>query len=573
MSPPTPADFETPVRDLEGGDIFLSTITEDSREEAKGGKGECLYCGLWYRYRPSMVQMHLDKQLGKASSGRTRAVKACEPGAFYMDRHKQILDEVRRREGEKQQAERCRVESDHVRGRSGVDQRAGGSRPRPGGDDGSGTIVLDSDEEEGPRKQRKLVDAVTREQMNEQWAKAIVESALPISIVEKDEFRRAVLMSSQCGSQAISQQPGFVKDTTLPRRTTFTEKLIPELDEKLDKMNMERINGLLTKLSGIIISDGWKSTQHRPILNIILGVLGHSTLRAAIDTTGSDKTMRYIADLIIKYINEIGPGKIFAVCMDGACKGAFPLIREEFPWIQTFVCPSHGVDNFLKNVGSSNEFIRMQGNEVEGTAASEITWSVDFFQKSFDEMWECIKFVTLHEKPLGIFRRIALSMPKEDQPSCGTEPLKYGETRYASRVLMAQRLLRTNKIYEKLFVDDDYVAWLKKQKRAVKDKVSAIADARLFTQSGTGYVVFYYTSCFVPPSLPLPPSLFSRWTQHKRKFSRDQPGTGSCTIQSTLTAGRGQITTAGINLYLESDEIPSLGCCNRVPRVHGCTIG
>jgi hypothetical protein len=52
MSPPTPADFETPVRDLKGSDIFLSTITEGSREEAKSGRGQCLFCGTWYRYRP-----------------------------------------------------------------------------------------------------------------------------------------------------------------------------------------------------------------------------------------------------------------------------------------------------------------------------------------------------------------------------------------------------------------------------------------------------------------------------------------------------------------------------------------
>ena len=147
MSPPTPPDFHTPVGDLKGGDIYLCTITEDSREEAKTGQGQCLFCGHWYRYRPSIVRMHLDKLTGKASSGKVRDVKACEPVAFYMDRHKQILDEVRRREGEKQLAENNRLEAEHLRGRSGVDHRAGGSRPRSGEDDGSGTIVLDSDED------------------------------------------------------------------------------------------------------------------------------------------------------------------------------------------------------------------------------------------------------------------------------------------------------------------------------------------------------------------------------------------------------------------------------------------
>ena len=81
--------------------------------------------------------------------------------------------------------------------------------------------------------------------------------------------------------------------------------------------------------------------------------------------------MEFIADLILQHIKEIGEGRVFAVCMDGSCKGAFVLIQKVFPWVQCFVYPTHVIDNFLKNVGTSAESIKMQANLMGATALSE----------------------------------------------------------------------------------------------------------------------------------------------------------------------------------------------------------
>jgi hypothetical protein len=67
--------------------------------------------------------------------------------------------------------------------------------------------------------------------------------------------------------------------------------------------------------------------------------------------------------------------------MNGACKGAFVLIQKECPSVQYFVCPAHGMDGFLKNVGSSAESIRMQVN-VMGISRISVNVMVilDFLQ-------------------------------------------------------------------------------------------------------------------------------------------------------------------------------------------------
>ena len=79
--------------------------------------------------------------------------------------------------------------------------------------------------------------------------------------------------------------------------------------------------------------------------------------------------------------------------------------------------------------------------------------------------------MTAHQKPLARFRVIAESLPANEQIAGGTEPKKYGETRYGSRVTMSERMINTKRIYEKLMLDQEYISWLDRQAAKTKDKV------------------------------------------------------------------------------------------------------
>ena len=113
------------------------------------------------------------------------------------------------------------------------------------------------------------------------------------------------------------------------------------------------------ELVAAVFSDGWTAVDHHPIVNVIMGVRSLHTVSVSFDTMGQEKTMEFIAALILHHIKEIGEGSVFAVCMDGVCKGAFVLTQKVCPWVQCFVCPDHVIDNFLKNVGTSVESIKM----------------------------------------------------------------------------------------------------------------------------------------------------------------------------------------------------------------------
>ncbi len=133
------------------------------------------------------------------------------------------------------------------------------------------------------------------------------------------------------------------------------------------------------------MSDGWQSTTSRPIINVILGVDGILTLRHATDYSGKDKTMEFICDLLCQVIEDLGPSNIFAMVMDGTCKGAFPLIRAKYRHIQSFTCPAHGIDGYIKNICTRKEEIGIQKNDMGGVGAQYVKWDEDFFEKVFTE--------------------------------------------------------------------------------------------------------------------------------------------------------------------------------------------
>ena len=64
------------------------------------------------------------------------------------------------------------------------------------------------------------------------WSEVIIKNGLPPALVEKT-------------------------DATLSHRDTFSTKIIPETDKRLDEEGMTRLKPRMQKVGDIIISDGW----------------------------------------------------------------------------------------------------------------------------------------------------------------------------------------------------------------------------------------------------------------------------------------------------------------------------
>ena len=112
----------------------------------------------------------------------------------------------------------------------------------------------------------------------------------------------------------------------------------------------------------------------------------------------------------------------FSCTMDGTCRGAFPIIQEQLPWVQCFVCLTHAIDGFIKNALSDTSAIRIQVHVMSHVEFVTIAWAETVFKNTYETVWQIVLSLVSHQKTLDIYRKI-VSQSEFSQVGT-TEPLK-----------------------------------------------------------------------------------------------------------------------------------------------------
>ena len=349
----------TPIVELIGSQLEWSTVVAPDRVNRKGSHSTkaCVFCDFKYTGGPVFIRQHLDKNITP------RHIHKCEPKINWFQRHAEVVCALRERAEIAKRALAVKVKRSEVRQTSSNSGPIANMRP-------------------------------TREQVIEQWMLAFVKKGLCLHLVDDEEFRAAVLATARAGNSFVDAQKG---DSLLPRRTYMTNTVLPMLDAKLDAKVARTVNRLVKETGAMLISDGWTSVQARQIVNCLLATAAGSHFIKAVDTSGHIKDAQFIADFVCEVIQDKGPENIVVVCMDGACKASFSLITAKYEHVFCFICPAHSVDNFLKNVCSDLDKIKVKS--IEGV----LDWGTSIFSEPIADTWENIKFITHHSKPLSIF--------------------------------------------------------------------------------------------------------------------------------------------------------------------------
>ena len=108
------------------------------------------------------------------------------------------------------------------------------------------------------------------------------------------------------------------------------------------------------------------------------------------------------------------------------------------------------MDDFLKNIGSSTESIRMKVNVMGDTTISEMEWNEPFFGDCFDNTVKIVTWVSHKQKPFTRFQMIVQQLMKEKKIRCGTVMMNSVETRFVSRYGMTERVMYQKKVYKSL---------------------------------------------------------------------------------------------------------------------------
>jgi hypothetical protein len=312
----------------------------------------------------------------------------------------------------------------------------------------------------------KMFERIGMDEVTDAWMRVVVKKALPLDLFNDPVFRKAVALTALAGRKIVVGG----EDTFLPKRKHMTSKILPALDDKLTNKIKKTDAGRVGCVRRVLVSDGWTSVANRPMINALAALPLGLFFLAALDTSGETKDARYIADFMIKikHITAYGSANVVGVCMDGACTSSFSVIEHNFPHVFTYICPTHSLDNYMKNVCCNNTVVRMKG--IEG----EFGWGEDLFSVAIDKVWEVVKFIIYHQKALARYRKLADMVPRDQRPHGVLELVRYCDTRFASKVLMITRYRNVLFVLEMLAIDDVYTAWLAKQAREVKEKGAAV---------------------------------------------------------------------------------------------------
>jgi hypothetical protein len=132
------------------------------------------------------------------------------------------------------------------------------------------------------------------------------------------------------------------------------------------------------------------------------------------------------------------------------------------------------MDDFLKNVGSSTESIRMQVNVMGDALASEMEWNEPFFCDCFDKVAKMVTFISRKQKTFTRFQILAHELIKEKKIRCGAAILKSVETRFVSRNGMTERVMLHKKVYKTLVKDESFLVWLRKHPNPIRKEVHTV---------------------------------------------------------------------------------------------------
>jgi Protein of unknown function (DUF 659) len=152
----------------------------------------------------------------------------------------------------------------------------------------------------------------------------------------------------------------------------------------------------------------------------------------AIDTSGSTKSMQYIAEQVSKYIDR----DVNLVVMDGACSGAIHLLKDKYPWLSGAICTTHSLDLLMEDLGT-----------------------MAFVAEPLKKAKQLVKFINNHQKTRALFAELS-----------DVVLLSPAATRFGYNFIMVERLLRCEESVRKLIGSRVFQDWYKTQKTETRNE-------------------------------------------------------------------------------------------------------
>ncbi|KAL3701253.1 hypothetical protein R1sor_019275 [Riccia sorocarpa] len=239
-------------------------------------------------------------------------------------------------------------------------------------------------------------------------------------------FRAFVHLAMKEVYQYSSSIVGYKFPSEKKLRTVLLDINYAQVKDAIEKRMWDHTVGRRATVS----CDGWTNVRGRPLLNIMYIGRHGEMLYKHVDGSNTHKDSHWVADAIIKAIEEVGPENILQFTVDNAPvnKLAGFLIQSRYPHIVFGGCVAHGLDLVCEDM-------------------ARLPW----IKTIFDKCREFITFIKGHQRSHSMFL---------DYFSNGSELLKPGATRFATNLIMLDRAYGLSDCLKAMVVSSHWREWL-----------------------------------------------------------------------------------------------------------------
>jgi hypothetical protein len=139
------------------------------------------------------------------------------------------------------------------------------------------------------------------------WAEFFYNANIPFAVAQLASLKKVVKMTSK---MMMSYLPPSYHD--------ICKKLLNETKHKIKTQIAERMKMFIRTYGATLAGDGWSSVNNHPLLNMMSVSPAGEEFLGAIDTSGHMKDAVFIANVIKRYLIEVGPQNVVQVCTDNA---------------------------------------------------------------------------------------------------------------------------------------------------------------------------------------------------------------------------------------------------------------
>ena len=194
-------------------------------------------------------------------------------------------------------------------------------------------------------RQSTLVDgfqSTNKRNLNSLWARFFYEANIPFSVARNSAFKEAVKRTSELGH---SYSPPSYHD--------LRHKLLEDAKVDLQTKLQRRTEDSIRKFGATLSIDGWSSVSNRPLINGMLISAAGEEFLGSVDTSGATKDALYLACILEKFIEQIGPENVMQVMTDNVAVNirAWELVSRKYPHIFFQGCAVHALNLLLKDWG------------------------------------------------------------------------------------------------------------------------------------------------------------------------------------------------------------------------------